>query len=346
MPAAVFSHLERIPDAAIGAAAGVATSALWTLTSLLFTAAAKRLGSLVVNTLRICMAVVLLGITHRLLTGLWLPDVNSRQVLFLGLSGLLGLAIGDQALFTAYVDIGPRLAMLVMTSAPVFAALFGWAQLGERLELLDWLGMAVTLGGIAWVISERPKVVPGTDVSGLLRARRMRGLTLAFIATACQAGGFMLSKVGMGHGWMPRAEHLSPQTASLVRMFFAALCIVPILMLREMRARPRLAGAGSGTAGSIGGVGSGSRNRLTFAMLCIFGGAVFGPFLGMWLSLVAGDRVSLGVAQTLLSLPPVFILPFSRWVHKEHIGFRAVAGAIVAIAGVAILSLPRLWGGG
>jgi drug/metabolite transporter (DMT)-like permease len=52
------------------------------------------------------------------------------------------------------------------------------------------------------------------------------------------------------------------------------------------------------------------------------------------------------VAQTLLSLPPVFILPFSRWVHKEHIGFRAVAGAIVAIAGVAILSLPRLWGGG
>jgi len=292
------------------------------------------------------------------------------------------LAIGDQALFTAYVDVGPRLAMLVMTSAPVFAALFGWAQLGERLELLDWLGMAVTLGGIAWVISERPKAVPGTELSGLLRARRMRGLTLAFIATACQAGGFMLSKVGMGHGWMPRAEHLSPQTASLVRMFFAALCIAPVLMLREMRVRPwRLAGAGLGAsgsragagaasdkAGSIAGAGSGaagsitrasagsassvagagcaSRDSLTFAMLCILGGAVFGPFLGMWLSLVAGDRVSLGVAQTLLSLPPVFILPFSRWVHKEHIGFRAVAGAIVAIAGVAILSLPRLWGGG
>lgn len=334
MPAVVFAHLDQIPDAAIGSAAGIATSVLWTGTSLLFTAAARRLGSLIVNTARICMAVVLLGITHWLLTGTWLPDVNSRQVLYLAVSGLLGLAIGDQALFTAFVDIGPRLAMLVMTSAPLFAALFGWAQLGEKPQPLDWLGIAVTLIGIAWVVAERPRVIQQPrGVTGTMHARRGRGLTLAFIAAACQAGGFMLSKVGIGHGWLPRAEHLNPQTASLVRMFFAALCMTPVLMLHGVRARPR----------RLAGIHASASTNVTAALLFTFGGAVVGPFLGMWMSLVAGDRIPLGVAQTLLSLPPVFILPFAHWIYREHIGFRAVAGAVLAVAGVAVLSLPKLW---
>lgn len=333
MPATAFAHLKQVPDAAIGAAAGIATSVLWTGTSLLFTAAAKRIGSLVVNTARICIAVVLLGITHRLLAGAWLPDVNSRQVLYLGVSGLLGLAIGDQALFTAYVDIGPRLAMLVMTSAPLFAALFGWAQLGEKPEPLDWLGIAVTLIGIVWVISEKPRVVLPRGATGLVSTHRARGLTLAFIATACQAGGFVLSKVGIGHGWLPRAEHLSPQAASLVRMFFAALCMTPVLILHGLGTRPQRA-AGCATKAQV---------NMMAALLFTFGGAVFGPFLGMWMSLVAGDRIPLGVAQTLLSLPPVLILPFAYWLHKEHIGFRAIAGAVLAVIGVAILSLPKLW---
>jgi drug/metabolite transporter (DMT)-like permease len=333
MPTAAFTDLSQIPDAAIGSAAGIATSVLWTGTSLLFTAAAKRLGALVVNTARICMAVVLLGITHRLLTGDWLPDVNSRQVLYLGLSGLVGLAIGDQALFTAFVDIGPRLAMLVMTSAPLFAALFGWAQLGEKPAPLDWLGIAITLIGIAWVIAERPRMVgqpPG--VTGMMPTRRGRGLTLAFIGAACQAGGFLLSKVGMGHGWLPRAEHVDPQTASLVRMFFAALCMTPILLLHGVRGRTRQAG-----------MARRAHSNVAAALLFTLGGATVGPFLGMWMSLVAGDHIPLGVAQTLLSLPPVFILPFAYWIHKEHIGFRAVAGAVLAVAGVAILCLPKLW---
>ncbi len=169
-----------------GPAAGIATSCLWTATSMLFTAAARRLGPTVVNAVRIALAVLLLALTHRLLHQSWLPDAGARQIGLLALSGIIGLAVGDQALFTAFVTIGPRLSMLIMTTAPLFATLFGWVALGEVLHGQAWLGIALVVGGVGWVILERPQ--GQTDCAPY---RRATGLTLAFVAAACQAGGLL-----------------------------------------------------------------------------------------------------------------------------------------------------------
>ena len=62
--------------------------------------------------------------------------------------------LGDLFLFQAYIWIGPRLGLLLLSLAPVLAALLAWLFLGEVLSPLDGLGMAATLGGIAWVILE------------------------------------------------------------------------------------------------------------------------------------------------------------------------------------------------
>jgi drug/metabolite transporter (DMT)-like permease len=75
------------------------------------------------------------------------------------------------------------------------------------------------------------------------------------------------------------------------------------------------------------------------AMKYILGGAFFGPFLGVTLSLVAVQRTQVGIASTLLALPPIFLLPISHFVFKERIGWSAIAGTLVAVAGVAILAL-------
>jgi len=308
----------------VGPAAGIATSMLWTATSLLFTAAGRRLGPTLVNASRIGMAIVLLGLTHRVLTGAWFPDVLARQVLLLALSGIVGLAIGDQALFTAFVDIGPRLSMLIMTTAPLFAAFFGWVALDETLRGPAWLGIALVIVGVAWVILERPH-----PTAQSFTPHRARGVGLAFIAAACQAGGLLLSKQGMGHGWLPESEHLKPQAATFVRMAFAGLGILPILALHAYRQRVRRPVYGPPLR-----VGS-PRVGLLFAA----GGAVVGPFLGVWMSLEAAHRAPVGIAQTLCSLPPIFILPFAALIHKEHISPRAVLGAFVAVGGVVLLFL-------
>ena len=138
-----------------GQIAAVGTSVLWTFTTLFFTAAGKRVGATVVNATRICFACLLLALTHRYLQGYWVPDIPSQQLLYLAVSGLVGLTIGDQAIIAAFVEIGPRLTLLLTTTAPLWAALFGFVVLGEELPGTAWLGMALTIGGILWVIGER-----------------------------------------------------------------------------------------------------------------------------------------------------------------------------------------------
>ena len=313
-----------LADVYVGYAAGLSVSLLWTATSLFFTAAGRRIGATNVNAARIALAIILLGVTHRVAAGTWLPPAQWQQVAFLAASGIIGLAIGDQALFSAFVLIGPRLSMLIMTTAPLLAALFGWLALGETIAPGSWIGILLTVGGVAWVVRERPPTM--TPASSGVRAR---GLILALIGAACQAGGLLLSKQGIGHGWMPEEEHMGPQAATLVRMVFAGVGVVPILLLHMRRAQKQRAA----------GIQPPRHGSQTAGYLLAAGGSVVGPYLGVWMSLVAAHHVQLGIAQTLTSLPPVLILPFAWLIHKERISPRAVVGAVVAVAGVILLAV-------
>ncbi len=313
-----FTMLESL----IGPAAGVSTSGLWTFTSLLFTAAAKRIGPTAVNTYRIALAIVLHAVTYRLISGEWIPDVASRQVVYLALSGIIGLSIGDQALFVAFVDLGPRLAVLIMTTSPLAAALFGWLVLGEAFGGIAWLGITLTICGVGWVVMERPAGdVPRRSM------HRSRGVLLAVVAAVCQAGGLLLSKQGMGHGWLGEDQHLDPQAATLIRMLFAGFGMMPIVAMHVLRDRRR-------RVCGMAPPRKGSRYSGLWFTAC---GTLVGPYLGVWMSLVASDRAPLGIAQTLCSLSPVFILPFAAKLYGERISRRTVLGALIAIAGSALL---------
>lgn len=305
-----------------GQLAALSTALLWTGTAIFFTAAGRRLGTTVVNASRIAVAIVLLGLAHRYLQGSWIPEGQARQVLFLGLSGFVGLSIGDQALFTAFADIGPRLSTLIMTTSPIFAGVLGWIVLGESLEPRALVGMVLTVGGVAWVVLERSPNAPARHTP-----HQLRGVLLAVVGAACQAGGLLLSKQGMGHGWLPKDQHMDPQAATLIRMCFAGVGMGPIILVYALRERDKrrkgmvVPRTGSRSAGWA----------LTLA------GAVCGPFLGVWMSLVAADNAPLGIAQTLCSMVPIFIVPAVVIIHKERVSPRAVVGAVVAVAGASLL---------
>ncbi len=306
----------------IGHLAGIATAMLWTVTSLLFTAAARRIGTTVLNASRIAFGIILLALTHRMLSGQWVPDALAGQITYLAWSGIIGLTIGDQALFTAFLDIGPRISTLVMTTSPIFAAFFGWVVLGETLGVTSLVGITLTVMGVAWVVVERPRVR-----DSIPRSLLVRGVVLALIGAACQGGGLMLSKQGMGHGWLPADQHLNPQAATLVRAVFAGLGMIPLVALRWFRRRSR----------PVLLLDQLARRRQTVGYLLAIAGSVVGPFLGVWMSLVASDRAPVGIAQTLCSMTPLFIIPAVAIIHREHISRRSILGAVIAIGGSSLL---------
>jgi drug/metabolite transporter (DMT)-like permease len=67
-------------------------------------------------------------------------------------------------------------------------------------------------------------------------------------------------------------------------------------------------------------------------------GAVFGPFVGVSLSLLSLHYLSSGVASTFFALVPVCIIPFSVYLHREFVSLRAMVGACIAVGGVWLLS--------
>ncbi|GAB5495351.1 MAG: DMT family transporter [Phycisphaerales bacterium] len=308
-----------ISDSTIGIAAGVGASSFWVLTTIFFTAGGKRIGVTAVNTLRMIMAIALLGTTHLILFGKLVPEVATTEMwVALALSGVIGLTICDQALFSAFLDIGPRKALLFMTTSPIFAAFFGYFILGEKLGPASIVGMLVTMAGIAWVVLERQETKPERSKHAI------RGFIFVMIGAICQPLGGMFSKIGMGIGSMPEAEQVSPMAATLVRMVFGLCGMAPIVLISWRMVKKRDQQAikpkwGSGVAFT-------------------FGGAVFGPYLGVWLSLVAMALSPLGIAQTLLSLSPVMILPFVKRLYNERLTKAAVLGAVVAVCGAGIIS--------
>ena len=302
----------------IGSLASIGASLCWVLTALSFAAAGRQVGSAIVNTSRLIMAVIILFLIHRAVLDSWWPQMSWESMAWLAASGIIGLGIGDQLCFQALVDVGSRITTLLLTLAPPITAIMAWPILDETLGIVSVLGMTVTLTGIAWVVSEgRESKEQETDGS---ERHPRRGIIFASGAGIAQALGLILAKLGMGDH-----DAMDPWSATLMRLIFGTGTAILLLAIIRWSAR-------RGTTPVR------QQGRLTIAWLLIVVGAIFGPVLGVWLSLVGIDRIEAGIAATLMSLSPVFIIPFAAWFEKDRVTRRAILGALVSVIGVAILA--------
>jgi drug/metabolite transporter (DMT)-like permease len=342
----------------IGEFAAIGAATCWVFSSLTFAGAARRIGPSAVNLLRIILACGLVLLVHRVTVGAWLPAVDRVGAAYLAVSGLIGFAIGDQFLFHAFVDVGSRLTTLLMTLTPPVTAVLALALLREPLDLVSMLGMAMTLAGIAWVAMERPDPPaspdppdpdsPGQDSPNQdspnskahrTHPHRVRGLVFGSIAAVCQACGLILSKIGIGHSRLPVEQFVDTWSASLVRLTAGAISICILAALRRAGESATARGEIPGASGSVVDIPPHPKpSHVPRAILLLTIGTVLGPVVGVWCSLMAIDRAPAAIASTLMAMTPVLILPFAAIFERERITWRAVAGAIVAVAGVAVLT--------
>lgn len=299
----------------IGELAAIGTSLCYAFGSTFFTFATRDLGVQRINRIRLLLALILVVGMHVLLVGQWLPaELPPAQMVLLVASGIVGLVIGDAFLFQAFVMVGPRLSMLMMALAPVFATIMALIFLpGEpALPLIKLGGIALAVAGIALVVTERRSGNDGSTPQARGRQYWI-GLLFGLGASLGQAGGSVLSKSVLDTGY-------EPVSALFVRLA-AATVVIWVLTVGQRQVLETVRGF--------------RMKGITAGQLMI--GVVTGPVIGVWLTLIALQRTSTGVASTLTSLTPIFLIPIGALIFKERVSVQAVLGTVVAFAGTVLL---------
>lgn len=324
----------------------------WMFTALFFEFAGKRVGSLTVNLLRLFFAFFLLGALLYFTTGSMLPvAANGKTWFWMTLSGLVGFVFGDLCLFYSYIIITARFSQLLMTLAPPFAAFFGWMLLNEKMSSMGFLGMSVTLTGIAISILKRNSK-PDTDslvagasnltvvtdyekkkMSSLISKLKpnvslhlpLKGVLLGLGGALGQGLGIVLSKMGMNSYTISaagtEAAQYIPFAATQIRIITGAIGFALIIILTG-RSKVFIAGV-----------------KDKKATLAIFGGAIFGPFLGVSLSLMAVQHTNTAIASTIMATTPILILIPYVLFYKKKITLIEFLGVILSVGGVALFFL-------
>ena len=294
----------------IGELAGLATSFFFAMTAIIFTLTSRSIGSQVTNRLRLLFGLSYLIALNLILFREPLPfSAGSSRWLWLSLSGVIGLALGDAFLFQALVSVGPRLGSLLLSLAPIFGSIIAWVFFNETLTAAQIIGIAVALAGIGWVVMSH------TEPADTPHGHTRRGVIFGVLAGLGQAVGLVLSKQGL-------TGDFSPFQANAIRMIAATIFVWGWAAVQ---------GQTKSTLTSI------RQQPEVLKLLAL--GAFVGPVLGVTSSLLAVQHAEVGVASTLSALPPVIVLPISYFVFKEKIGWQAIAGTVLAIIGVAILFL-------
>jgi len=284
------------------------TAMCWTLTVVSFEYAGKRVGSLPVNIIRLLFGFIFLGITLTVLNGSFIPtDASISTWSWLILSGMVGLVIGDLFLFQAFIDVGGRISLLVLSLVPVISAVLGLLFFNEILSSLQIIGMTITISAIAFVILFRKQKVT------IEHPHSKRGVLFAFIGAISQAVGLILSKQGMGD--------YSAFASTQIRVIAAIIGFVILITIRKEWTNVLKA----------------FKNKTAIKFIIV--GSIFGPFLGVSSSLLAMQYTDIGISTTIAQLNVILIIPFSIILFKESVNYKEIIAAIIAFAGVALLFL-------
>ena len=284
------------------------TAFLWSGTSIAFTEASRRIGSLQLNITRMMLASVILFFIITIAGFSF--DINNTQLYFLIASGFAGLVFGDSFLFKSFQTIGARLGMLLMALVPAFSTILAYVFLNENLSSIAIAGIVITIAGIVIVILDRSgnsKSVFQFNKSGLLY-----GVFGAF----GQASGLILAKSAFEMG------EVNGFVAAFIRIVASVIIIFPIVVLLKRFKNPFTI----------------FKNDFT-ALKATVTGTILGPVLGITSSLIAISYAKIGIASTLMSTMPIIMLPIAKFYYKETLSRGAISGAFVAVVGVAILLL-------
>ena len=291
----------------IGEIAAFSAALLWSVNAIVLTEAVKRVGPFNVNIGRLFFASLFLLLTIIIFS----LDVNIhfQQVLYLILSGIIGLVIGDYGMLKSYEIIGPRLGMLMMSFVPSMSVILGYYVLDEVLTVSQIVGILITSCGLAIVILQKKVSVEKFHFS-------FKGGMYGLLASGGQAIGLIFAKEAFNYG------ELNEFVAAFIRIFFSLILLIFLGRIWGYSKNPIRV----------------FKNDLNGLKLIIWG-AILGPYLGITASLIAVAHTHVGIASTLMGTVPILMLPISKYYYKEKLSLKSIIGTILAFSGIALIFL-------
>jgi drug/metabolite transporter (DMT)-like permease len=298
------------------------TTLSWSIGIFPFTEAARRLGPVPLNHFRLLLAVVFLTILSISFLPVSLKELFTSPMpehwLWFGLSGIIGLTLGDYFGFTSFAILGPRIGSIFVTLAPTATLIAGYFLIGESINFIGLLGILVTISGVIWLTLSRSTHV---QMHGHEYGNIKKGIVSGILSAFCNGFGIVIANKGFTY--QQNNMNLAPLQATWIRMVAATSIIYIVTIVR----------------GNLKTVSLPVLQNKNNGFKYMLGGTIFGPVIGVSLSMLT---VSLlhnkpSVAQTIFSLIPVFVLPLSYLFYKEKITLKSVLGAAIAITGVVIL---------
>ncbi|NJL88132.1 MAG: DMT family transporter [Leptolyngbyaceae cyanobacterium SM1_1_3] len=288
-----------------GEIAALAAAFLWAVSTVIFGRLGKRLSPVMLNLAKGILAIALISLTL-LLRQSSPAAIEPVALVYLLLSGVIGIGLGDTAYFSALNHLGPRRVLLMESLSPPMGAFLAWIFLSEVLEIAACLGIVLTLLGVSWVISERvPNINP-------LQSHPWRGVLVGILAALGQAVGVVLSRAALAD------SAIAPLWSTLLRLLGGTVTLLVLLLVQK-----RLVADAQPL-----------RSPRVLSILAV--AAVLGTYLALWLQQTALKFAPTGIAQSLMATSPLFILPIALLLG-DRVSLRAIGGVGVALGGVWLL---------
>ncbi|MEL3922865.1 DMT family transporter [Aeromonas enteropelogenes] len=285
----------------------LASASLWAVAALISVTPARHLGAFAYSRWRMFLVTLMLG-TMSLFTGGW-QTLSTSTLPLLALSGLVGIFIGDTALFACMNRLGPRRSGLLFSCHALFSALLGLWLFNEQLTGWRLLGALLVFSGVMLaILFGRRSSSAWEQIRGSLAV----GIGLGLTAALCQSVGAIIAKPVMMSG------EVDAVSASGIRMGSALLAHCALRLVRLPLAMP-LKPVTSRILGMIAVNG--------FLAMA----------LGMTLILVALREGEVGMVAILSSTTPVILLPLLWWYSGERPSAAAWGGALLATLGTALV---------
>lgn len=294
-----------------GEIAALIAAFLWAICSTIYAILGAKIPPLLLNLLKGLVAIFFIFLTF-IITNQINPNCNVETGILLGISGIIGIGIGDTAYLKALNYLGARKTLLLETLAPPLSTILAYFLLGESLTFLACIGIFITIIGVVWVITERTKEVVITN-----NKIGIEGLKWGLIAAMSQSLGAVISRFALS------TTDILPLWSTLFRLIGGTIIVVILLLNKK-------------------------ENQITIiktiwsvkTFLIITFTAFGSTYLGIWLQQTSLKFAPAGIAQTLLATSPLFVIPIAMALG-EKVSFRAILGALVALIGIGFLFVGK-----